>query len=217
MSNIAEYKAFANKAAIEYGINPSLFRSMITVESGWDPTAVSSAGAAGLGQLMPFTAQEMGLEPHERFNPLKNLRASAGYFRKMLNSVGGNERLALMAYNAGLKGLQRPAARAQASTYADRVLSGAAIAPGKSGCEFNLLKPGEWFKCQADSRRFKIESGKDASDFPPPEAQDAAGCNSFSFLRPSTWGPALKCAFTGALVWFLVIALVVYAAWVSRG
>ena len=73
------------------------------VESGFDPQARSPLGAAGLFQLMPFTAEFMGLElrPHDqRLDPLKNARAAAQYL-KYLHEKFHDWRLSLAAYNAG--------------------------------------------------------------------------------------------------------------------
>jgi hypothetical protein len=75
----------------------SLYRANIEVESGYDPRAVSSQGAIGLGQLMPGTAYELGVDPHDWS---QNLDGSARYLALMLAEFG-DVRLALAAYNAG--------------------------------------------------------------------------------------------------------------------
>ena len=75
----------------------SLFRANVEVESGYDPAARSSAGALGLGQLMPATAVELGVDPHD---PVQNLDGSARYLLAMLDRFG-EPSLALAAYNAG--------------------------------------------------------------------------------------------------------------------
>ncbi|CAM3966309.1 lytic transglycosylase domain-containing protein [Phaeobacter inhibens] len=75
----------------------TLFRANIEVESAYQQDAVSSAGAIGLGQLMPATARDLGVDPRD---PLQNLDGSARYLAMMLDTFG-DPRLALAAYNAG--------------------------------------------------------------------------------------------------------------------
>ena len=74
-----------------------LFRANIEIESAYRQNAVSSAGAIGLGQLMPATARDLGVDPRD---PIQNLDGSARYLAMMLE-LFGNPRLALAAYNAG--------------------------------------------------------------------------------------------------------------------
>jgi hypothetical protein len=91
----------ADQAALKHGIDPMLFRALITQESKWDPKAVSPVGAAGLTQLMPNTAaDECGLTAEERFEVEKNLNCGAYYFAKQLERFGAVD-LALAAYNSG--------------------------------------------------------------------------------------------------------------------
>ncbi|MBM1504430.1 lytic transglycosylase domain-containing protein, partial [Sulfitobacter mediterraneus] len=73
-----------------------LFRANIEIESAFRQSAVSSAGAIGLGQLMPATARDLGVDPRD---PLQNLDGSARYLAMMLE-LFGDPRLALAAYNA---------------------------------------------------------------------------------------------------------------------
>ncbi len=75
----------------------NLFRANIEIESAYQQNAISSAGAIGLGQLMPATARDLGVEPRD---PLQNLDGSARYLAMMLETFG-DPRLALAAYNAG--------------------------------------------------------------------------------------------------------------------
>jgi hypothetical protein len=75
----------------------TLFQANIEVESAYRPTALSSAGAIGLGQLMPGTARDLGVDPHD---VSQNLDGSARYLLAMLARFGTPE-LALAAYNAG--------------------------------------------------------------------------------------------------------------------
>lgn len=75
----------------------ALFRANIEIESAYRQSAVSSAGAIGLGQLMPATARDLGVDPRD---PIQNLDGSARYLAMMLE-LFGDPRLALAAYNAG--------------------------------------------------------------------------------------------------------------------
>lgn len=83
--------------AQKYNVPWQLFRAMINQESGWNPKAVSPAGAIGFGQLMPGTAQGLGVNP---YNPRQNLKGSAMYLSNQYNTFG-NWKQALAAYNAG--------------------------------------------------------------------------------------------------------------------
>ena len=103
----ARYLPHVYNAAQKYGLNPALFASLIKSESGFNPAAVSSKNAVGLGQLIPGTAQRYGVSPAERWNPLKNLDASANYFADLINRYKGNNVKALAAYNAGEKAVDR--------------------------------------------------------------------------------------------------------------
>lgn len=102
--------------ALRYGSHPGLrkaglsvsdwrvlYRANIEVESGYRQAAVSSAGAIGLGQLMPATASDLGVDPND---PLQNLDGSARYLAMMLQEFG-DPRLALAAYNAGPEAVRR--------------------------------------------------------------------------------------------------------------
>lgn len=75
----------------------ALFRANIAVESAFNPHARSSVGAIGLGQLMPSTADLLGVDPHD---PEDNLHGSARYLLAQLEDFGSAD-LALAAYNAG--------------------------------------------------------------------------------------------------------------------
>jgi hypothetical protein len=79
-------------------VDPSLFNSLVQQESGFNPFAVSSAGAKGLGQLMDGTARDLGVQ--DVFNPVENAFGSARYLRQQLDAFG-NEQDALTAYNWG--------------------------------------------------------------------------------------------------------------------
>jgi hypothetical protein len=93
-----DLRAEAVRAAQAAGIDPDLFLRLVQQESGFRVNAVSPMGARGLAQLMPATAEELGLDPND---PIQNLIGGARYLRQQLDTFGGNPYLALAAYNAG--------------------------------------------------------------------------------------------------------------------
>ena len=84
-------------AAARHGVDPALLGALVWTESSFDPGAVSPAGAIGLGQLLPGTAAELGVDPRD---PEANVDGAARYLRQQLDRFG-DTRLALAAYNAG--------------------------------------------------------------------------------------------------------------------
>ena len=92
-----DYRQAARDAARKYGVDPEMFLRLIQQESSFRPDVVSPKGAIGLGQLMPATAKELGVDPTD---PMQNLEGSAKYLSQQLKRFGSPE-LALAAYNAG--------------------------------------------------------------------------------------------------------------------
>lgn len=95
-----EFESIINSCALEYGVDKALVKAVIHAESGYDPGAVSRAGARGLMQLMPKTAQD--LKVADSFDPQDNIRGGVRYLRFLLDTFKGDVSLALAAYNAGL-------------------------------------------------------------------------------------------------------------------
>jgi soluble lytic murein transglycosylase-like protein len=91
------WQAAVERAASANGIDPKLLTALVWVESGFDPNAVSSAGAIGLAQLMPDTAEGLGVDPYD---PEQNLEGGARFLAAMIDRFGRTD-LALAAYNAG--------------------------------------------------------------------------------------------------------------------
>jgi soluble lytic murein transglycosylase-like protein len=94
----ANYRDIARQAAASYGINPALFERQINQESGFNPWAVSAAGAEGIAQFMPATAASMGVNP---WDPVSALWGAARLMSQLSSQFGGNYAMALAAYNAG--------------------------------------------------------------------------------------------------------------------
>ena len=88
-----------HKYASHYSVDPSLVRAVMRHESGFNPHAVSRKGAQGLMQLMPGTADLMGVQ--NPFDPEQNIAGGVGYLRLCLDRFGQSVPLAVAAYNAG--------------------------------------------------------------------------------------------------------------------
>ncbi|MCP5029126.1 MAG: transglycosylase SLT domain-containing protein [Actinomycetia bacterium] len=93
----APFAAFFEAAGREHQIDPALLTAVASVESAFDPAAVSGAGAQGLMQFMPATASSFGIDP---LDPGQAAGGAARYLRQMLDRFGSLE-LALAGYNAG--------------------------------------------------------------------------------------------------------------------
>lgn len=85
--------------SVQYGVPSDLIYSIIEVESGWQPDAISSKGAVGLMQLMPATAVTFGVT--NRFVVQENIRGGVAYLAHLLRLFHGDLRLVTAAYLAG--------------------------------------------------------------------------------------------------------------------
>jgi len=99
------YDSLVQEHASRHALRPELVRAVIQVESGFNPRARSPKGAMGLMQLMPATAQQLGVR--NAFDPGENIRGGCAYLRQLLDRYNGNEELALAAYNAGAEAVDR--------------------------------------------------------------------------------------------------------------
>lgn len=91
------------RAAQKYGVDPKLVSAVAEVESGFNPNAVSNAGAVGIMQLMPETAASLGVNPYDA---QQNIDGGTHYLRQMMDAFPGDLRRAVAAYNAGAQAVR---------------------------------------------------------------------------------------------------------------
>lgn len=99
------YAPLIERAAARYGLDPAILHGLIQQESGFDPSARSSAGALGLTQLMPSTAASLGVA--QPLDPAQSIEGGARYLSQLLHQFAGNTADALAAYNAGPGAVQQ--------------------------------------------------------------------------------------------------------------
>jgi soluble lytic murein transglycosylase-like protein len=87
------------RASRQHGVSAALVKAVIAAESGFDPLALSRRGAQGLMQLMPETAQQLGVD--DVYDPWQNIDGGTKYLCEMIDRFPGELELALAAYNAG--------------------------------------------------------------------------------------------------------------------
>jgi hypothetical protein len=100
-----DYHGIVHEKAAVYNIDPSLIKAVIKTESNWNSRAISRKGAIGLMQLMPTTASEMNVR--NPFNPEENIEGGTKYLKYLLERFNGDLTLALAAYNAGPKTVEK--------------------------------------------------------------------------------------------------------------
>lgn len=93
------YDQYIRAASRRHRVDTNLIKALICTESNFDHRAVSSKGAQGLMQLMPGTANDLGVR--NVFDPRENINAGTRYFRQQLDTFNGSMVLSLAAYNAG--------------------------------------------------------------------------------------------------------------------
>lgn len=98
-SRRAESEYYVRAYALHYGVPLEFVRALIQEESGWQPCAISTKGAAGLMQLMPETARLFGVR--DRCDVRQNISAGVRYLAHLISVFDGDLRLAAAAYQAG--------------------------------------------------------------------------------------------------------------------
>lgn len=129
-------------------VSPALVLAVISVESGGRADAVSGAGARGLMQLIPATAERFGVA--DSMDPAQNIKGGVAYLDWLLREFDGDPILAIAAYNAGENAVKKHAGVppfAETRDYVPKVLAAFAVAKGlcqtppmliSDGCVFNL-------------------------------------------------------------------------------
>ena len=102
-SGHGDIDAIVNQMAAKYGVDSALIHAIIGRESNYDQNAVSGAGAIGLMQLMPDTAESLGVDPYDKE---QNIEGGVKYLSQLLRTFDGDVRKAVAAYNAGPKAVK---------------------------------------------------------------------------------------------------------------
>jgi Sec-independent protein translocase protein TatA len=105
VDNKIPYAAQINAASDKYGVPATLIAAVIKQESGYNPSARSGAGAAGLMQLMPSTAAGLGVS--NVYDPAQSIDGGTKYLAQQISKFNGNISLGLAAYNAGAGAVQK--------------------------------------------------------------------------------------------------------------
>lgn len=100
-----QIEGIIDRVAQKVQLAPELIRAVVAVESSYNPTAVSHAGAQGLMQLMPATAADLGVK--DSFDPVENIDGGSRYLSRLLDKYGGDLDRALAAYNWGQGNVDR--------------------------------------------------------------------------------------------------------------
>jgi soluble lytic murein transglycosylase-like protein len=100
-----KYDDIIEKAQAKYGVDFSLIKAVIKVESGFNEKAVSKKGAKGLMQIMPFNYKSLYV--NDPFNPSQNIMGGTLYLQRLLKRYSNKLPLVLAAYNAGPEAVDR--------------------------------------------------------------------------------------------------------------
>ena len=134
-SGPSDFDSLIVKTCAKYDVDPALVKGLIKAESGFDPMAVSGAGAKGLMQLMDATAASLGVT--DSFDPQQNIDAGVRFLSSLIERYQ-DEGLALAAYNAGPGSVDKAGgmpAIAETQVYVPRVLTYRDQFAGTSGWE----------------------------------------------------------------------------------
>jgi soluble lytic murein transglycosylase-like protein len=104
-ANREKIEQMIREVSDRYRVDPALVRAVIQTESNWNTSAISRKGARGLMQLVPGTAQQLGV--NNAFDPQQNLDGGVRYLHSLLERYNGDLDKALAAYNAGPSAVDR--------------------------------------------------------------------------------------------------------------
>jgi Transglycosylase SLT domain/Domain of unknown function (DUF4124) len=123
--NIEKLVPIIDNAARAHGLDPRLIHAVIRAESGYNDRALSNKGAMGLMQLIPATAERMGVK--NVYDPVENIFGGARYLSMLLKMFNGDVELALAGYNAGENAVIRHGYKippfAETQAYVPKVIS----------------------------------------------------------------------------------------------
>ena len=120
----ADIDNLISKYADKNGLDEDFVKAVINQESGFNPNATSHCGAMGLMQLMPSTAQGLGVK--DAYNPEQNIEGGTKYLKGLMDRFGNDKSLALAAYNAGPNAVKKYGGippYAETQNYVKKVLS----------------------------------------------------------------------------------------------
>lgn len=100
-NRLATFNDLAREKGQKYSVNPNFIKAIISVESAGNINAVSPVGARGVMQLMPATAERMGVSRQELFSPERNMEAGVKYISYLSRLFNNDPRLVAAGYNAG--------------------------------------------------------------------------------------------------------------------
>lgn len=135
MSAQSKWEELSGQIAEKYGLFPEIFKRQINVESGFNPNAVSRAGAQGIAQIMPATAKSWGVNPNDPQAALEAAaRNQAGYLKTYLGGKDPNQvtdpgqlkaayEKMLRAYNAGPGAVDASRKYAETNAYVQNILT----------------------------------------------------------------------------------------------
>lgn len=135
-SGNADVDSLINENANKYGVDAALLAAIAEQESGFNQSAQSEAGALGIMQLMPDTANGLGVDANDLAG---NIEGGAKYIKQMLDQFGGDVHKALEAYNGGPGGV----GNAETMKYADEVMQRYEKFKTKSAGTFSWSNPAE--------------------------------------------------------------------------
>lgn len=158
-SGNGDIDSYIENAAQQTGVPANIISAMIKNESGYNPNAKSDAGAIGLTQLMPGTAEELGVDPND---PAQNVLGGAIYIKQMYEKTG-NWHDAFVAYNEGGGAWDEGKRYSESESYADKVMTdagdaGAPSAGNGGGSTYDLPTQGDDITAQVQNLNPEFQS-----------------------------------------------------------